>query len=105
MATLINSVLIDINISFICRNTHKYKNGENPIILRVIYRQQRRDIFTGLTCQKEDWISFLRNVHADNKLNRPRHFLAALNNDRTRTLHEWYCPSAHLLRNDYARRV
>jgi len=48
---------LDIYLRFFCRSTHQYKNGENPIILRIIYRGQRRDIFTGISCPLKYWSS------------------------------------------------
>ena len=48
---------LDVHFSFFCRSSHRYKNGENPIVLRVIYRGQRRDVFTGLTCPSDFWFS------------------------------------------------
>jgi len=54
---------IEIRFSFICRSTHQYKNGESPIIiLRVSYRGERRDIFTGLTCDRDFWIPGIGRV-------------------------------------------
>ncbi len=47
--------LLDIRFSFLCRSTHEDKDGKNPIILRVTYRQGRRDLFTGLHCYIKDW--------------------------------------------------
>jgi len=36
--------------------------GKNPIILRISFRSERRDIFTGLACHKKDWNSQLDKV-------------------------------------------
>ena len=47
--------LLDIRFSFLCRKTHKNKEGKNPIIFRVTFRSSRRDIFTGLYCFKRNW--------------------------------------------------
>ena len=55
MLTKKNAAL-DIHLSFLCRTTRTYENGENPIVLRVIYRGQRRDTFTGLTCPSQFWL-------------------------------------------------
>jgi len=49
--------LLDIRFSFLCRSTHCNREGKSPIVLRVIYRGERRDIFTGLYCFKDDWDS------------------------------------------------
>lgn len=47
--------LLDIRFSFLCRTTHAGKDGKHPIIFRLTYRHERRDIFTGLYCNKQDW--------------------------------------------------
>jgi hypothetical protein len=49
--------LLDIRFRFICRTTYKNDEEKNPIILRVIYNGDRRDIFTGLYCFKKNWSS------------------------------------------------
>lgn len=47
---------LDISISFYCRSDRKKKkSGESPIVLRVIYRGQKRELFTGLYCPTEYW--------------------------------------------------
>lgn len=46
---------LDIRFSFLCRTSHSDKNGHHPIILRIIFRKERRDIFTGVYCPKESW--------------------------------------------------
>jgi hypothetical protein len=48
---------LDIHFNFLCRTTFKNSKGQYPIILRVIYRSQRRDIFTGVYCHKQEWNS------------------------------------------------
>ena len=58
---------LDIQISFFCRKTHKYENGENPIVMRVNYRNERRDIFTGLTCPPQYWLPEMYLVNAKYK--------------------------------------
>ncbi len=47
---------LDIHLSFFCRTTHVNKIGENPIVLRVNYRGQRSDVFTGLSCPHQFWV-------------------------------------------------
>ncbi len=56
---------LDIHFSYLCRSTHKYKNGHSPIIFRINYRGQRRDVFTGLSCLKEHWLPQLDKVTND----------------------------------------
>jgi len=48
---------LDVQFTFFCRTTHLYKNGESPIVFRVKYRGERRDIFTGLSCPPEFWFA------------------------------------------------
>lgn len=49
--------LLNIRISFLCRTTVTNSKGGNPIVLRIIYRNERRDIFTGLHCDRKEWDS------------------------------------------------
>lgn len=46
-----------IHVNFLCRHDRINKKGESPIVLRIIYRRERRDIYTGLYCKNEDWDS------------------------------------------------
>ena len=55
--------LIDIHISFYCRKSYENEKCQNPIVLRVSYRGQRRDIFTGLYCYKSDWAPNMGKVN------------------------------------------
>ncbi len=55
--------LLDIRFSFICRATHTNENGKHPIVLRIIYRNRRKDIFTGLSCSKDSWNSQQGRLH------------------------------------------
>ncbi len=47
--------LLDIHFGFLCRKQRTNKKGQSPIVLRIIYRQERRDLFTGLYCDSKDW--------------------------------------------------
>ena len=47
--------LLNIRFSFLCRSARKNSKGKCPIILRIIYRSERIDIFTGLHCDKSEW--------------------------------------------------
>jgi site-specific recombinase XerD len=49
--------LLDVRFSFLCRSTHQNKEGKNPILLRLSFRNSRRDIFTGLYCSRKYWDS------------------------------------------------
>lgn len=57
--------LLDVNLHFFCRGGHTYKNGQYPIVLRITYRTQRRDILTGLSCIKHCWLSTHQQVSAE----------------------------------------
>lgn len=46
---------LDIRISFLLRTTYQNEKGSYPIVLRISYRGQRRDIFTGLYCERSVW--------------------------------------------------
>ena len=57
------SQLLDIHLHLFCRASQTYKDGLNPIVLRITYRGQRREILTGLTCSKKDWQPSLTQVN------------------------------------------
>ncbi len=58
--------LLDIRFSFILRGTRVNAEGKSPIIFRIIYRRERRDIFTGLYCTKKQWSSTRTSVLKSN---------------------------------------
>jgi hypothetical protein len=35
--------LLNIRFNFLCRSTHTNVDGHSPIVLRVIYRNERKD--------------------------------------------------------------
>lgn len=45
--------LIHIHVNFLSRQDRINKKGESPIVLRVIYRRERRDTFTRLYCKND----------------------------------------------------
>ena len=47
--------LFNVHFSFLCRSFRSNNKGLSPIVLRVIYRNERKDIYTGLYCDKESW--------------------------------------------------
>jgi site-specific recombinase XerD len=47
--------LLHIHFSFLCRSWRSNKKKQSPIVLRVVYREERRDIYTGLYCNIKDW--------------------------------------------------
>lgn len=48
--------LLDVRFTFICRTSHQNDKGKSPIVLRIVFRGQRRDVFTGLYCSKANWL-------------------------------------------------
>ncbi len=54
--------LLNIHFSFLCRKGRVNDKGLSPIILRLVYRMERRDIYTGLYCKKDFWDSELTRV-------------------------------------------
>ncbi|WP_333801206.1 site-specific integrase [Phnomibacter sp.] len=46
---------MDIRFGFMLRNTSPNKKGQFPIIFRITFRNERRDLFTALYCSKKDW--------------------------------------------------
>jgi hypothetical protein len=56
--------LLNIPINFLCRRTCKNDDDKYPIVMRIIYKGERREIFTGLYCGKKEWDSNTI-VHSD----------------------------------------
>lgn len=46
---------LDIRITFFLRGTYQNEQNQNPIVLRIAYRGERRDVFTGLYAFKKTW--------------------------------------------------
>lgn len=65
--------LIQIHYSFLCRQSRVNKAGHTPIVLRIIYRQERRDVYTGLYCPYQYW------DHESGKVNRKYDKAALIN--------------------------
>lgn len=62
-------------------SSRQFNNGESPIVFRVIYRGQRKDVFTGISClpqywMKEEQIVSLR-FSATNEINHQLHKMLA----------------------------
>src|SRR6478736_2430273 len=49
--------LLHVHFSFLCRSWRSNKKSQSPIVLRIVYREERRDIYTGLYCNSKDWDS------------------------------------------------
>jgi site-specific recombinase XerD len=48
---------LDIRISFLLRKSFTNNQGENPISMRITFRGERREVFTGRYCLARDWDS------------------------------------------------
>ncbi|MEJ7913051.1 MAG: site-specific integrase [Chitinophagaceae bacterium] len=59
--------LLDVRFNYLCRTTFKNVEGLHPIVLRIIYRSQRRDLFTGLYCTKNQWDPKTLRLFANDK--------------------------------------
>ena len=46
---------LNIRFVFFCRAASVNASGLSPLVLRVIYRGQRKDLFTGLYCHHTEW--------------------------------------------------
>lgn len=55
--------LLNVRFSFLCRTTHTNSEGKHPLVLRIIQGGERKDIFTGLYCKKEQWNSKTGRLH------------------------------------------
>ena len=47
--------LLNVRFSYSLRTSHQNTDGKSAIVLRVSFRGERRDIFTGLYCFEKDW--------------------------------------------------
>jgi len=47
--------LLNIRFTFSCRTSHQNGEGKSAIVLRVTFRCERRDLFTGIYCFSKDW--------------------------------------------------
>ena len=63
--------LMQIHVNFLCRQDRVNKNGESPIVLRIIYRRERRDVYTGLYTRNEDWDANAGMMLAKNRKSSP----------------------------------
>lgn len=52
-----DSRLFELNVSFLLRTSFTNTNGEHPIVLRLKYRWQKKDINTGLSVLSANWIA------------------------------------------------
>lgn len=48
---------LDLQINYHIRTGYTNRKGEHPIVMRLQYRQEKKDINTGLSVKEKDWIS------------------------------------------------
>jgi site-specific recombinase XerD len=58
--------LLSVRFNFLCRNSRITEHGESPIILRVLFSNDRRDLYTGLYCKHSDWDNNFKKVSKKN---------------------------------------
>ncbi len=58
---------LEIHFTFFCRSTRQLENQESPIVFRTIYRGQRKDVFTGLSCPPKFWLKEEKRVSHKHK--------------------------------------
>ncbi|MGZ3845746.1 MAG: Arm DNA-binding domain-containing protein [Flavisolibacter sp.] len=46
---------LEIRFNYFLRTSYKSADDKHPIALRVTYRGERRDIFTGIYCHQKNW--------------------------------------------------
>jgi site-specific recombinase XerD len=56
---------LDLRISFMLRRTYTDKDGKHPIILRISYRAEQRDTFTGFFIEDKYWLPRVGRVTAE----------------------------------------
>ena len=57
---------MEIHFNFLLRASHKYANRDSPIVFRIVFRGQRKDVFTGMGCPVEHWMKNERVVSLEN---------------------------------------
>jgi site-specific recombinase XerD len=74
-------VATEIYFNFQIRTSRTNLNGECPIVFRIIYRGQRKDVFTGLFCPAELWLkeecTVSRRYPASSTINHQMHKILA----------------------------
>ena len=57
----------EISISYLLRKAYRLKNGECPIVVKIQYQGERKEINTGLSAKALDWDAKEGCVSANNK--------------------------------------
>lgn len=47
--------LLNVRFTYSLRTSFQNQEGKSPIVLRISFQGERRDVFTGLYCFKKDW--------------------------------------------------
>jgi hypothetical protein len=61
------SSLLSVRFNFLCRNSRITEHGESPIILRVLFLNERRDLYTGLYCKHSERDNNFKKVSKRNR--------------------------------------
>jgi Arm DNA-binding domain len=59
--------LLNVGFTYSCRTSFSNKEGKSPIVLRIAFRGERRDIFTGLYCFQKDWDASSKKLFRSDK--------------------------------------
>jgi len=59
--------LLNVSFTYSCRTSFSNKEGKSRIILRITFRGERREIFTGLYCFQKDWDASSKKVFRSDK--------------------------------------
>ena len=59
--------LLHVRFSFLCRSWRVNNKAQSPIVLRIVYRHERRDVYTGLYCISKEWNNDVGKVDFQSK--------------------------------------
>lgn len=59
--------LLHVRFSFLCRSWRVNKKAQSPIVFRIVYRDERRDVYTGLYCNSKEWNNDIGKVDFQSK--------------------------------------
>ena len=59
--------LLNVHFSFLCRSWRVNKKAQSQIVLRIVYRDKRRDVYTGLYCPGKEWHNDIGKVDFQSK--------------------------------------
>ncbi len=58
----------ELSISFLLRRAYKYENGEVPVVVKIRYQGERKEINTGLSVLPKDWVQEEGCVKASSRI-------------------------------------